>query len=325
MEALSLLQWLIDGLIGIGVLWLAWRALFCPELFKAIVLFIAFGLLMTLAWVRLKAPDVALAEVAIGAGLTGALLLSAWAKLRDFNVRKGTEVREESMTLSEQKMKRPFFVWLSAIPLLLMAVGLGYGVLQLTPYATGLSAVVAENLDASGVSNPVTAVLLNFRAYDTLLEIAVLLLALIGIWSLEIRPSVREATPDPVLDLLTRFLTPLLLLVSAYLLWVGAHAPGGAFQAGSVLGAAGVLLILAGWRLPLSLAGLPLRITLVAGVSTFIVVAVLTMLGGAQLLAFPPSQASLIIFVLEITATLSIAAILAALFLGSRPDHSEKI
>jgi len=163
-----------------------------------------------------------------------------------------------------------------------------------TPYATGLSAVVAENLDASGVSNPVTAVLLNFRAYDTLLEIAVLLLALIGIWSLEIRPSVREATPDPVLDLLTRFLTPLLLLVSAYLLWVGAHAPGGAFQAGSVLGAAGVLLILAGWRLPLSLAGLPLRITLVAGVSTFIVVAVLTMLGGAQLLAFPPSQASLI-------------------------------
>jgi len=137
-EALSLLQWLIDGLIGIGLLWLAWRALFCPELFKAIVLFIAFGLLMTLAWVRLKAPDVALAEVAIGAGLTGALLLSAWAKLRDFNVRKGTEVREESMTLSEQKMKRPFFVWLSAIPLLLMAVGLGYGVLQLHALRDGV-------------------------------------------------------------------------------------------------------------------------------------------------------------------------------------------
>ncbi len=53
-----------------------------PDLFRAIVLFIAFGLLMALAWVRLDAPDVALAEAAIGAGLTGALLLGALARLR---------------------------------------------------------------------------------------------------------------------------------------------------------------------------------------------------------------------------------------------------
>ena len=32
----------------------------------------------------------------------------------------------------------------------------------------------------SGVDHPVTAVLLNFRAWDTLLELAVLLLALLG-------------------------------------------------------------------------------------------------------------------------------------------------
>jgi hypothetical protein len=35
------------------------------------------GLLMALAWARLEAPDIALAEAAIGAGLTGALLLDA--------------------------------------------------------------------------------------------------------------------------------------------------------------------------------------------------------------------------------------------------------
>jgi uncharacterized MnhB-related membrane protein len=46
------------------------------------VLFIAFGLLMALAWVRLDAPDIALAEAAIGAGLTGAILLAALARLK---------------------------------------------------------------------------------------------------------------------------------------------------------------------------------------------------------------------------------------------------
>lgn len=87
MEALSLLYWVFDGLLALCLFWLAWRALASPDLFKAIVLFIAFGLLMALAWVRLDAPDVALAEAAIGAGLTGALLLAALARLQDAGIK----------------------------------------------------------------------------------------------------------------------------------------------------------------------------------------------------------------------------------------------
>jgi uncharacterized MnhB-related membrane protein len=82
MEALMQIGWVFDLTLGGSLLWLAWRALACPDLFKAIVLFIAFGLLMALVWVRLQAPDVALAEAAIGAGLTGALLLAAFARLK---------------------------------------------------------------------------------------------------------------------------------------------------------------------------------------------------------------------------------------------------
>jgi uncharacterized MnhB-related membrane protein len=68
---------LLDLLVAAMLLWTAWRALASPDLLKAVVLFIAFGLMMAIAWVRLAAPDVALAEAAIGAGLTGALLLDA--------------------------------------------------------------------------------------------------------------------------------------------------------------------------------------------------------------------------------------------------------
>jgi uncharacterized MnhB-related membrane protein len=71
-----------DLLLAALLLWSAWRALAAPTLQRAVVLFIVFGLLMTLAWARLAAPDIALAEAAIGAGLTGALLLDALGVFR---------------------------------------------------------------------------------------------------------------------------------------------------------------------------------------------------------------------------------------------------
>ncbi len=70
-------EWLLDGLIVFALLATASAALLSRDLFRAVVVFIAFGLLMAIAWVRLQAPDIALAEAAIGAGLTGVLLLDA--------------------------------------------------------------------------------------------------------------------------------------------------------------------------------------------------------------------------------------------------------
>jgi len=72
----------LDALLGLGLLATAIAALSSRDLFRAVVLFIAFGMLMALAWVRLEAPDVALAEAAIGAGLTGVLLLDAVSHFR---------------------------------------------------------------------------------------------------------------------------------------------------------------------------------------------------------------------------------------------------
>lgn len=199
-----------------------------------------------------------------------------------------------------------------------VAAGLGYAVLSLPDQAQGLQVAVADQLEQSGVSNPVTAVLLNFRGYDTLLEMVVLLLALLGVWSLGSPPAVRRVVePGSVLDTLARLLAPLMILVAAYLLWAGAHAPGGAFQAGAVLSGAGVLLVLAGWRPQPGMMERPLRVALVAGVLTFVAVAMLTMQGMGKLLQYPPEQAGALIFIIEAAATVSIAAALAAMFLAA--------
>ena len=79
---MTLLEFLFDGMLGITLIWLAARAVFAKSLFGAILSFIGLGMLMALAWVRLAAPDVALAEAALGGGVTGALLLAAYTRLQ---------------------------------------------------------------------------------------------------------------------------------------------------------------------------------------------------------------------------------------------------
>jgi uncharacterized MnhB-related membrane protein len=71
----------IDVLLALGIVGLALGALHARDLFTGVVLFVGMGLLMALAWVQLSAPDLALAEAAIGAGLAGALLLAAARRL----------------------------------------------------------------------------------------------------------------------------------------------------------------------------------------------------------------------------------------------------
>lgn len=73
-----------DVLLAGTLIFLAWRSLTTPDLFRGIVLFIVFGLLMAVTWSRLRAPDVALAEAAIGAGVAGALFLNTLGRLRAY-------------------------------------------------------------------------------------------------------------------------------------------------------------------------------------------------------------------------------------------------
>ena len=228
-----------------------------------------------------------------------------------------------SLTTDEYTRLAPLLRLSIVLLVTTIAAILIYVVLSFPVTSNGLSHIVSGHLPQSGVTNPVTAVLLNFRGYDTLLEMIVLLVALMVVWALDVAHWEEDQPPGPLLDMLTRFLLPLLILVSAYLLWIGAFAPGGAFQAGSVLGAAGVLLLLAGWRPQLGLVKLPLRVILVIGPVIFIVVALLTLLIEGQLLQYPEASAGKLILIIEAAATLSIAATLASLFMLGRPQYKE--
>jgi multisubunit Na+/H+ antiporter MnhB subunit len=220
---------------------------------------------------------------------------------------------------------------------LVLTIGIGFVLVQvaidLPEEPSGLASNVAENIGDTGVSHPVTAVLLNFRAYDTFLEIGVLILAVLGILAVrregDLRSSMRmAATPlytDPVLTWLVRLLAPLLVLSGGYLLWLGTSAPGGAFQAGALLAAAGVALRMSGHPSVAVFQRTLLRSLILFGFLVFLLVAVATMVFQPNMLQFPEDSAGLIILVVELTLTISIAMVLIVLFVGAKPPYEETV
>ena len=209
--------------------------------------------------------------------------------------------------------------WIVIAVTWLVGIGLAYALLVL-PEGEHLANEVQRRLGESGVSNPVTAVLLNFRGYDTLLEIGVLFLALLGAWAVgPARPEAHWSAPDAVLLALLRLLVPLMIVIGVSLLWKGATKPGGAFQAGAIIGAAGVLMLIADTRVPWFPAGRSLRILLTFGFVFFLAAATALVFITGGFLQYPPAHAKVLITLIESAATLTIGVTLVALFLGGEP------
>lgn len=309
---------LLDLFLVLTLLWLAWNLLRSEDLFRAVVLFIIFGLLMVIAWVRLKAPDIALAEAAIGTGLTGALLLDAIGYMdREAGLAKRGPERGAVSAKKEGRGKYVFSPFLLLLLIVIAGFTMVRVVTSLPDYPEGLAGNVDSNMALSGVRSRVTAVLLNFRGYDTLLEIGVMLAAVTGVISLRGRDKAGYQSGGPAGALLPAFtgvIVPVGIMVGAFFLYEGGHAPGGAFQSGSVLAAVLVLLRLSGFQPPSRLGRKTTEALIFAGFILFLLVAGIAAFIGNYLLEYPPGLAGALIFIIEAALSVSIAFMLAELF-----------
>ena len=278
--------------------------------FAAAVGFVAYGLLLSIAWVALSAIDVALTEAAIGGGLTGVLLIGAATRLRATEAAASAERPGASLR------------WFAALTSATVAGAIAVAVLSLPDPAPTLAPAAAEHLSVTGVGNPITAVLLAYRALDTLLESIVVVFALIGVWSLAPdrvwggRPGpLHEADPNGVLAYLARVLPPIGIIVGLYIFWIGADLPGGKFQGATILAAMWLLVMMAGLTDAPPISRTWLRILLVAGPLLFIAIGFAGALTAGAVLAYPEGYAKLLIKVIEAalmpTLTLTLALLVA--------------
>ncbi|WP_112873599.1 MnhB domain-containing protein [Paracoccus endophyticus] len=298
-------------ILCVMILGTACVALFVRDFLTAIAFFVVFGNLLGLAWLAMGAVNVALAEIAIGAGVTGVLLVLTRSRL---------------LALGEEIACGPARPWLrlgaaaacSAFTTLLAAA-----VLSIAP-GDDLAPVVDGLMPRIGLDNPVTGVLMAFRAYDTLLESFVLLGALVAVWSLAPpaawpQPPVALRMADPaalnVAGSFGRLLLPVALVMAAYLVWVGSDRPGGAFQGGTVL-AGGFLLAAMGGAIGLPRSDDPrLRWALVAGPLVFLAIGLAGAATG-RFLAYPDGTAKALIVTIEYVLAFSIGVTLALLVAG---------
>jgi len=204
----------------------------------ALVLVGVVGLGVSLAFVRLSAPDLALTQLLVEI-VTVLLLLLAMYFLP---------------AASPPERSRARLARDAAVG---MAAGAGVAALTWALLTRPFDSIAWYYLDNAkpegGGHNVVNVILVDFRGFDTLGEITVLGIAAIGILALlrglrldgpaldwQGRPWAAERYPL-MLRVLSQPLLPLALLVSAYLFLRGHNAPGGGFIAGLVTGTAMLL------------------------------------------------------------------------------------
>jgi multisubunit Na+/H+ antiporter MnhB subunit len=307
---MSALQALDVGLALLVFAVAAWT-IFAPGAFAATVGYVVYGLLLSLVWIRLFAVDVALTESAIGSGVTGVLLIGAAARLR------GAEA-----TAAEQSLTRLTRLFAATL-CLLVAAALAGVVLLLPDQGPSLAPQSMEHLPETGLGNPVTAVLIAYRSFDTMLEKVVLVLAVVGVWSLAADRNwggapgeIRAERPEPTLAFFAQVLAPIGLLVGVHIFWAGADEPGGAFQGGAILAAMWMIVMIARLTEAPQANALWLRIALVAGPIVFLVAGAAGAVVAGGFFAYPPGLAKPLILFIETFMTFTIAVTLAMLVAG---------
>jgi len=307
---MSVLQALDVGLAFLVFAVAAWTV-FAPGAFAATVGYVVYGLLLSLVWIRLFAVDVALTEAAIGSGVTGVLLIGAAARLR------GAE------TTPAQEALTGLTRWFAAGLCLLVAAALAAVVLLLPDQGPTLAPQSMERLPETGLGNPVTAVLIAFRSFDTMLEKVVLVLGVVGVWSLAADRywggapgEARAERPEPTLAFFAQMLAPIGILVGVHVFWVGADEPGGAFQGGAILAAMWMIVMMARLTEAPQASAFWLRLALIAGPAVFLAAGVAGAVVAGGFFAYPPGFAKPLILFIETFMTFTIAVTLPMLVAG---------
>lgn len=114
---------------------------------------------------------------------------------------------------------------------------------------------IQQSLAETSVPNFVTAVLADYRGYDTMFETMVIFCAGITVLAVlrrtgrrerkVLRPRPQDGGSDIILQTAARLLVPPMQIFALYVVAHGHHSPGGGFQGGVILGASFILLALA--------------------------------------------------------------------------------
>lgn len=273
----AIVGWVI--LVGAAALTVRWHEARVIALLQVSVV----GVVIVLAFAYLSAPDLALTQVTVEIVTTILLLLAI------------------RLLPHPQKTPRPPPVRRVRDAALALGTGAGAGLLAFAVMSTPREAIVALDVLREAVEVPgrnlVHLVLVEFRAFDTMGEISVLMIAGLGVfalvrgfldrmggelpWRSMIRPE-QAWDPYPLqFVIVARLLLPLAHLVAVYLFLRGEAHPGGGFVAGLVVAMAVLIQYMAhgvGWTQERVLIGY--RVVVACGIGIAVLTGLSSILRG---------------------------------------------
>jgi multicomponent K+:H+ antiporter subunit A len=212
----------------------------------ALVLINVIGLILSLLFVYLSAPDLALTQIAVEVVTMIFMLLALYFLPQQSLLEQSRAIRSGNAVLA-------------------ILVGLGAGILTwatTTRNFTSLSEYYwTQAIPGSGGANVVNVILVDFRGFDTFGEIMVLGISALIVFALLNGmfegPTLKKLaawhsgesySPDRhplVMVVVTRLMLPLSLMVGAYIFFRGHNLPGGGFIAALVVSIALVMQYMA--------------------------------------------------------------------------------
>ena len=221
--ALEIILAIVTVTIGISLIFIRQRL-------TMVILNGVIGFVVTLFFIAMKAPDLALTQLVVET-ITTILFIVSFSRLP--NVPR-SNAKKEIIKISVS---------------LLMAL-IVVSLIFITQQTDGLSSISDFYLKAdklTGGKNIVNAILGDFRALDTLFEGLVLIITGLGIYTLlnyqDRRDKMKEN--DVVLRTVTKLVVFILLTFGFYVFFAGHNNPGGGFIGGLIFSSAFILMFLA--------------------------------------------------------------------------------
>lgn len=165
MTPISLVSLLVPLLVVVALVVARLR-----NLLATTVVFAAYSLGMAIVWVVLQAPDVALTEAAVGAGVTTSLFLVVVAKIG---------WGDEGESAERERRPVPMLASLGVAGALLLTVPSlpRVGAADAPAFQRVAPYYLEQSVPELGIQNVVTAVLAGYRAFDTFGEVTVVFAA----------------------------------------------------------------------------------------------------------------------------------------------------
>ena len=235
------------------------------RLFTSVIIYTSFSTVLSIMWILLAAPDIAITEAAVCTGISGVLFFVALKRIGVTDAEYKRENKPERLTKPEKDKGRK---GLSSLFNALYVTVCGSLTAVLIYTASSLPSFgdpanptnnevsrrfLEQGLHETGALNAVSSMLWSYRSFDTFGEACVLFAAVCSILILlrgggvslpavdPFRKEMEEPRQDIILKHIAFLLVAIIMIFGFYALLNGHITPGGGFSGGAILGAMLVL------------------------------------------------------------------------------------